>query len=80
MSIEEEQPTALIYVRLLDEGVSVMRPTLGVIVGNGIYRVLPTENYDPEDEKWEFPPGSLVACGWENTEDGAKVLVAQTKA
>lgn len=27
-----------------------------------VFRVLKTEKYDPEDEKWEFLPGSVVRC------------------
>ena len=49
-----------IYVRLLDEGTEVFRPTEALDLGNGQFRLLPTSNYDPEDEKWEFPPGSVV--------------------
>jgi hypothetical protein len=52
----------LIFIRLLDEGVPVARPTYGEVIGDNIFRVLPTENYDPEDETWEFPPGSIVQC------------------
>lgn len=52
--------TRTIYIQLLDEGTIVYRPTLGEELENGIFRVLPTEDYDPEYEIWEFPPGSLV--------------------
>jgi hypothetical protein len=49
-----------IYVVLLDEGSSSSRPTQAERVGDGLYRFLPTPDYDPEDEHWEFPPGSVV--------------------
>jgi hypothetical protein len=49
-----------VYVRLLEEGTSVWRPTEAVQLANGLYELLPTPDYDPEDEKWEFPPGSIV--------------------
>jgi hypothetical protein len=32
----------------------VVRPTHGVSFGSELYRVLPTSNYDPDDEPWEF--------------------------
>lgn len=51
-----------IYVRLLGEGTVVYRPVMAVHQGDGTYRVLATQGYDPEDEQWEFPPGSLVRC------------------
>jgi hypothetical protein len=29
-------------------------------VGNDLFRIIPTPNYDLHDEHWEFPPGSIV--------------------
>lgn len=52
--------TQKIYIELEDEGTEVWRPTNAVILGNGLFEVLPTPEYDPEDEKWKFPPGSIV--------------------
>lgn len=54
--------TTTIYIRLLDEGTTVYRPTGAEELGDGIYRVLATPDYDTEDETWEFPPGTLVRC------------------
>ncbi len=54
--------TEEIYVSLLDEGVAVWRPTQAKRKSDGSYTLLPTPNYDPDDEKWEFPPGSNVIC------------------
>lgn len=51
-----------VYIQLLEEGSVCYRPTQGEEIGEGLYRVLPTENYDPELEVWEFPPGSIVRC------------------
>lgn len=52
----------LIYIRLLNEGTDVSRPTEALELGSGLFRVLPTHDYDPEDEEWEFLPGSVVEC------------------
>ena len=52
--------TVEIFVRLLDEGTECRRPTRGVSVGGGLFRLLPTSSYDPDDEHWEFPPGTIV--------------------
>lgn len=64
-----------VFVQLLGEGTVVFRPTLGVPLGNGMYRLLPTDDYDPEDESWEFLPGSIVRCE-ERRINGDQVLVA----
>lgn len=46
-------------MQLLEDGGAAVRPTQAVPLGNGIYRILPTPDYDPEDEIWEFLPGPL---------------------
>ncbi len=67
---------AIIYITLLNEGTSVVRPTLGNRIKDNIFEVLPTENYDPNDEEWEFPPGSLVKCEEEEVASGKRLLIA----
>lgn len=67
----------IIYVELLDEGSPVMRPTKGEEVGSGIYRLLPTIDYDPDDEHWEFLPGSIVRGFPKKLQTGEEVLVAR---
>jgi hypothetical protein len=49
-----------LYVRLLNEGTEVLRPAKALSLGSGVFRILGTPNYDPEDEEWEFKPGSLI--------------------
>lgn len=78
MSAEMISNTNTIYIPLLDEGVAVVRPTQGEPLGDDVYRVLPTDDYDPNDEHWEFPPGSVVTCRRE-TRDGDEVLVAVSR-
>jgi hypothetical protein len=39
-------------------------------LGDGLFRVLPTANYDPHDEVWEFPPDSIVRSEVRRSEDG----------
>ena len=58
-----------IYVQLLEEGTPTARPTEALALGDGVYKILQPDDYDPDDEMWEFPPGSLVRCelmkeGW----------------
>jgi len=50
-----------VYVALLEEGTVCARPTQAEKLGNGLYRLLPTPDYDPADETWEFAPGSIVS-------------------
>jgi hypothetical protein len=54
--------TSTIYIRLLEEAVTCIRPTEAEPLNDGTYRVLPTADYDPTDEVWEFAPGSVVHC------------------
>ncbi len=74
-----------IYVALLDEGTDVWRPVPAHPVGDGIYILLRPDDYDAEDERWEFPPGSVVKCEQRNTRDGPilaaarKVVVSEKK-
>ncbi len=68
--------TETIYIPLLDEGTDVARPTQGVSMGAGIFRVLPTPDYNSESETWEFPPGCTVICGKREISVG-EVLMAE---
>ena len=68
-----------LYVCLLNEGATCARPTTGVFVARDVVRVDATENYDPEDEEWEFPPGSEVRLVAEMWSDG-QILVARSRA
>lgn len=54
--------TATVYVRLLNEGTDVFRPTLADLTLDGLYMLRATEDYDSEDEQWEFLPGQVVRC------------------
>ena len=81
MSAEMASSTSVlkVYVPLLNEGTSVVRPTQGVKLAESVYRILPTSDYDPDDEQWEFPPGSVVECVIE-TRNGQEILVATKRA
>ena len=67
--------TAKIYVHLLDEGTTVIRPAQGEQLAGNLFRLLATPDYDPADEHWQFPPGSIVRCITEKW-GGDEVLVA----
>lgn len=55
-----EEKKIKVYVTLLEEGTDTIRATDAIDLGNGLFKLLPTHNYDPEDEIWEFLPGSIV--------------------
>ncbi len=79
MSAETVLNTKTIYVELLEEGTPVMRPAQGEALGGDVYRVLPTFDYDPEEEHWAFAPGSIVRCVKE-VKDDEEILVARERA
>ena len=39
-----------IYVALIDEGTPTLRGTDALDLGDGLYKIMPTSYYDPEDE------------------------------
>jgi hypothetical protein len=79
MSAAMDSNTKTIYIPLLDEGTPVVRPTQAVTLSGDLFRVLATPNYDPDDEHWEFLPGSVVR-GVLEQRGGEKILVARELA
>lgn len=71
--------SSIVYVRLLGEGTEVFRPTPATLVSGSTYRLVAPPDYDQEDEKWEFCPGSVVLCE-PKTLEGDRVLVAVATA
>jgi len=67
--------TTTVYVRLLDEGTDVFRPTEAEYSDDGLYRLRPTADYDPADERWEFLPGAMVRCQIMNLYEGERLVV-----
>ena len=67
-----------IYVALLDEGIDVWRPVAAEVLGDGVFRIV-SENAEPADEHWEFPPGCAVRCEERRLSDGL-CLVAVARA
>jgi hypothetical protein len=60
MPVTKEDSTIEIHVRLLEEGTDCSRPTQATAIGNGLFKLLPTNDYEARDEHWEFLPGSIV--------------------
>ncbi|HEV2293587.1 MAG TPA: hypothetical protein VGR35_07010 [Tepidisphaeraceae bacterium] len=68
-----------IYVALLDEGVDVWRPAPAWKIDDSTYIILRPDDYDPDDEKWEFPPGSTVICEPKAITDGTILAAVRQK-
>jgi hypothetical protein len=80
MSVEmgSSTKTVEIFIPLLNEGTDVLRPTQGRILGTNEIQVLPTPDYDPAIEEWQFPPGTKVRCERESR-GGRELLVARQR-
>ncbi|HEY3990022.1 MAG TPA: hypothetical protein VGM02_12040 [Acidobacteriaceae bacterium] len=49
-----------LYVRLLNEGSEAFRPTRGLKLGGGLFKVVASPDYNPAIETWEHLPGATV--------------------
>ncbi len=57
-----------VYV-YLEEDDWCYRPTQAKRIAGDIFELLPTDDYDPEDEVWRFVPGSYVRCAYVTKEN-----------
>ena len=64
-----------VYVRLLNEGTNVFRPVSAIQIDAGLYQLEGFDIYDPDDEEWEFLPGTVVLVE-EQILGGKQVLLA----
>lgn len=51
---------ATVYIQLLNEGTVVYRPAPATFLASNVAKLLVHDEYGPEDEEWEFKPGSVV--------------------
>lgn len=70
---------ARVYVRLLGEGTVAFRPSPAEFLGPQEARLIAPPGYDPDDEDWEFKPGSVVRVELRQLE-GADEFVAVAHA
>ena len=68
-----------VYVKLVGEGTVVYRPASATAESADAWRLTAPDDYEPEDERWEFPPGSLVRVE-PRTLEGTEVLVVVSLA
>ena len=67
-----------IFIELEDEGTFVLGPASASEISPGVFRILRPKNYDPVDEKWKFPPSTIVSCKKE-IRKGEMILVADKR-
>ena len=70
---------ARVYVRLLGEGTLVLRPSPAEFLEADTARLIAPRDYDPEDENWEYKPGSIVRVELRRIE-GADAFIAVASA
>lgn len=63
----------MIYVALIGEGLASWRAVPAEEVAEGEFVL---GGVMPEDERWEFPPGTCVRCVERTFSDGSRGLVA----
>lgn len=64
-----------VYVKLLEEGTEVFRPVPAIAQSGSRYLLGGQEFFYPDNERWEFPPGSIVEVELKEL-SGEAVLVA----
>jgi len=75
--MDSDTRTIELQVRLLNEGTDVSRPTRALDLGGGLFKILATHDYDPEDEEWEFVPGATVRLQARTDDKGAYPLAVR---
>jgi hypothetical protein len=74
METKEHKNEIIIYVAILDEKVDVWRPVRAQKIDNKTYLIIDNETYDPNIEKWQFPPGSQVLCEFRKLQEDEVLL------
>lgn len=67
------QMTDEIHVYLRNEGTDVWRPVDAISFGDGHYKI-PDDVCMPDDEEWEFHPGSVVRCEAKKLSGGVRLI------
>lgn len=68
-----------IYIQLLDEGTKVYRPVPALEIEQNVYKLEGFEMYDPENETWEFLPGTCVLVEEQRLEGGVFLVAIKSK-
>jgi hypothetical protein len=74
LAVASQDRVVTVWMPLLDEGVDVWRPVEAEALPSGWYRIK-SINEQPEDEKWAFEAGDVVACQHRQLADGNRLVV-----
>ena len=75
--MDSSTKTIEVYVRLLNEGSEVFRPTHATQLREGLFRLMATPDYDPEDEEWEILPDATIRIEMHHGASGDFLLAAR---
>ena len=67
----------IIFVKLLNEGTEVYRPVPAELIKAGIYKLKGDDIYNPEDEQWEFSPGTQVVVTEKFLSNGIELVAVR---
>ena len=76
--MSENNPSVRIFVKLLNEGTDVWRPVEAVRIDEDVYQINRSNPYDPQDETWEFMPGTMVKCEMKNLGQGQQMVAIES--
>lgn len=65
-----------IYVKLIDEPCLVWRPVKARMIESGLYLIIRDQKI-PDDEEWEFNPGSIVRIEETDTSEGMSKIAVE---
>lgn len=68
-----------IYISLLNEGSTTWKPVQAIELEENLFEI-PANTEVPEDEEWEYKPGTKVKCKEHSFTDGQAGLIAYEKA
>ena len=67
-----------VYVRLMNEGgVISYRPAASELIAPDIVKLIAHSGYCPEDEEWEFKPGSIVRVATKDLSEGPALVAVE---
>ncbi len=70
--------TEKIYIQLLGEGTIVYRPVPALKIEDNVYKIEGYNIYDPDDEEWEFLPGTFVIVEERTLEEDIVLVAVKT--
>jgi hypothetical protein len=70
--------TEQIHIYLKDEGVNVWRPVDAIRLDDDLYKI-PDDTLVPDDEDWQFLPGTVVRCVAKELSGGFRLVAIEAQ-